>query len=279
MNPPIAAGPEDEWDDELFQEALKLLRVPGNQDAAPLTRSVIQMFKNDLEQAEAAPRISDLRKKLEKIYQCSRDLERLLNDVDPYFQQALFAYTSLDDHPKSPDGQLEGPDGQLGGFSKFHPHLFRDSQQFMTALSGMAKSADLVVKKMPIDSGRRGTLFDILQQSPKRLLVVRCWELFWQFRPGDARGTLRGDFHTFCDYLFELTTGEDPNKEGAGVGLFSYVKEVAKVCNELVDRNPALDRLGHMADTTLGLISETSLAAALFGSPRQIMDDLDKRPR
>ncbi len=109
------------------------------------------------------------------------------------------------------------------------------------------------------------------------MLGVRCWELFWQFRPGDARGTPGHDFHTFCGLLYHLSTGEEP--EEAGVGLIRYVKEAAKVCNELIDRNPGLDRLGRMADTTLGLISETGLAAALFGSPRQIMDDLDKRPK
>ncbi len=158
MNPPIAAGPEDEWGDELFQEALKLLRASDNQDAAPLIRSVIQMFKDDIEQERAAPRIGDLKKKLEKISQHSRGLARLLDDVDPYFQKAIFAYTSLDDHPRSPDGRLEGPEGQLGGFSKFHPHLFRDFPQFKASLAGMVTGGPIgpVAESLISSVGRVG---------------------------------------------------------------------------------------------------------------------------
>lgn len=274
MKSPIAAPPEDEWEEELFQEALGLLRVPNDQDAGPLIRSVIQMFKDDIEQERAAPRISDLKKKLEKISRHSRGLARLLDDVDPYFHQTILAYTSTDDWPWS-QGQ-EGQDQR--GLSEFLDPLTWKSTQFKTMLSGITKGADLVVEKMPKDTGTRWNLFDILQQSPKRLLVVRCWELFWQFRPGDARGTLKHDFHIFCDYLFELATGEDPNKKGAGAGLFSHVKEVTKLCNRLVDQKPALDNLRRIGDTTLGLISETGLAAALLGSPRQIMDDWTQKP-
>lgn len=259
MNPPIAAELGDEWGDELLQSALELLRAPNDQDAEPLIRSVIQMFKDDIEQAIAAPRISDLKKKLRKIYQYSSGLERLLNDVDPYFQQSIFAYTFMDDWP--------------AGMGEFTRPLVRDLPQLITALSGVAKSAAVLQERMPKDTGGEGTLFDILQQPPKRLFTGRCWEMFWQFRPGEARATIDGDFHIFCSLLYNLATGKNPNEEGSGAGLSRYVKEVVKACNELLERKPAIDRMRRAmanGETTLGLITDTGLLAALFGSPQQL---------
>lgn len=274
MKPPIAANPEDEWGDELFQEALRLLRVPNGQDAAPLIRSVIQMFKDDIEQERAAPQISDLKKKLRKISQHSRGLARLLDDVDPYFLRAINSYTSTDDWPWGQD--REG--FHQHGLNEFLHPLVSKSTQLKTMLSGIRKGADLVVEKMPTNIGR-GNLFDILHQSPKQLLTIRCWELFWQFRPGDARGTPDHDFHNFCGILYHLSTGEGP--EEVGIGLLRYVKKAAKVCNEFIDRNPEIDHLRQIladGDSTLGLISETGLAAALLGSPQHFMNRSTKKP-
>ena len=273
--PRLVAAPEDGWGHELFQEALKLLRAPDNQDAAPLIRSVIQMFKDDIEQERAAPRISDLKKKLRKISQHSRGLARLLDEVDPYFLRAMNAYTFTDDWPW---GRDRGGFDQHGRNEFLHP-LVSKSTQLKTMLSGIRKGADLVVEKMPTDIGSRGNLFDILHQSPKQLLTIRCWELFWQFRPGDARGTPEHDFHNFCGILYHLSTGEGPEEEG--VGLLRYVKKAAKVCNEFIDRNPKIDNLRRIladGDSTLGLISDTGLAAALLGSPQHLMNRSAKKP-
>jgi len=281
MKPPkqlrLVASPEDEWEYELFQEALGLLKVPNDQYAGPLIRSVIQMFKDDLEQARTAPRISDLRKKLKKISQHSRGLARLLDDVDPYFLGTIYAYTSTDDWPWGRD--LKGRDRR--GFNDFLDPLVSEPTQFKTMLSDITKGADLVLKKMPKDTGGEGNLFDILYQSPKRILAVHCWELFWQFRPEDARGKPKSDLHTFSDYLFVLATGEPPNETSTETGMFSHVKKASKICNEIIDRNPALDRLRRslaVGESTLGLISKTGLAASLFGSPQQLMNSLLKKP-
>lgn len=259
MNPPIAAGPGDEWGDELLQSALELLRAPNDQNAEPLIRSVIQMFKDDIEQAITAPRKAGLKKKLKKISKHSSELARLLDEVDPFFVQTIFAYTPADDWPH--------------GLNEFHRPLISEFTQLKTMLSGITKGADLVQKKMPIDDGSGGNLFDILQQPPKRLFTGRCWEMFWQFRPGEARGTIDGDFHIFCSLLYNLATGKNPNEEGSGAGLSRYVKEVVKACNELLERKPAIDRMRRTmtdGETTLGLITDTGLLAALFGSPQQL---------
>ena len=259
MKPPIAADPEDEWGDELLQSALKLLRAPGNQDAAATIRDVTQAFRDDLEQSIAAPRIAHLKKKLTEISQHSSGLARLLDELDPLFVQTIFAYTSADDWPH--------------GLSEFRHPLVDEFTQLKTMLSGITKGADLVQKKMPIDDGSGGTLFDILQQPPKRLFTGRCWEMFWQFRPGEARGTINGDFHIFCGLLYNLATGKNPDEEGSGAGLSRYVKEVVKACNELLERKPALDRLRRAlanGESTLGLITGTGLLASLFGSPQQL---------
>ena len=259
MKPPIAADPENEWGDELLQSALKLLRAPGNQDAAATIRYVAQAFTDDLKQSIAAPRIAHLKKKLTEISQHSSGLARELDEVDPFFVETIFAYTSADDWPH--------------GLSEFRRPLIDESTRLKAMLSGITKGADLVIKKMPKDKGSPGTLFDILQQPPKRLFTGRCWEMFWQFRPGEARGTIDGDFYIYCGLLYNLATGEDPDEEGSGAGLIRYVREVAKACNELLERKPAIDHLRRaLADgqSAVGLITGTGLFASLFGSPQQL---------
>lgn len=249
--------------DVLMPEALELLRLNGNDIPAEQREHgerdigfVAMQFVKNLELDKASPRLKHLREQLGQISTGSGKLAELLNDAWPHIRRAAVGYGNLGDWYDD-----------YG--TTFLDRFDKDPAKLMELLPRVTDVVDRLIETIPADTGGEQNLFRIFNGSPKRVLAVQCFEVFWEFRdPREATGTEGGDYHKLIAKTYSLATGRDPDSDRAG--LHEYAKQVAKYCNDLLRRKPALERLRLAlapGQSPLGMISYTALSSRLHGTP------------
>ena len=146
----------------------------------------------------------------------------------------------------------------------------------MALLPEIADLADRLSERLPADTGGERPLFALFHGSPKQVLAVQCWELFWYFRPGEATGGEGSKYYKFTAWVYELATDEEAD-EKKGVGLRRYTDKAVKECDDLVSRVPGLRDHCHLLaaeGSPVGFISNSSLAAHLLGVPNRLIQEL-----
>jgi hypothetical protein len=265
MRKPFDRCSEERYD-ELWKEALGLLSVPDGEKDQEQARigveDVIRRFQLRLESWKASPKFTDLRDQLDQISTSARELGRLLDTSWPYAQAAAAGYCSVDDWLNQDrfvffEQVIEGP------------------EQVCTVLPKIAEAADQIRSRLPAQKGGGRSLEERFHGLPKAVLAVHCWELFHHYRPGEAKTTDGGDYHTLTSIIYEMASGE--GSDSPGVGLEHYVKNAAIVCRDLIEQNPALERLRHAlppGESPVGFLSESTAIADWYGIPRRVEKEI-----
>ena len=91
----------------------------------------------------------------------------------------------------------------------------RDSR-LLSMLDLIVKASERALAELPTDPG--GTKKQsILGGTANEELVPSCHKLFQLYRPGEATTSDDGDFHAFCSYVYELSTGEEDEDLGGRI--------------------------------------------------------------
>ena len=259
----------DERGAVLLCEALDLLDIQEGKEDRDQVRvwieDVARRFRSRLRSQEDSPNFADLKEQFEQLSATARKLARLLEQTWPHVHAAAAGYCSIDDwfNPEKP--------------SNYEQQLILNPDYARTILPEIADVTDRILERLPEQKGGERNVEARFHGLPKELLAIQCWELFNYFRPGKAKATEGGDYHKFTSAVYELSTGEDPDR--LGVGLERYVKSAAVVCRDLVKRKPVIERLTRIlpdGDSPVGLLSESGILASHFDIPQRMWRELQQ---
>lgn len=180
--------------------------------------------------AEGAPRVGQVTKNLEEVSRCSRQLAAVLSTLDDYSRdwlmgsqrpsrgqidmQLLQIQAKTQELP--PPSTLSMGDGalvdQLGALSKY-----------AELMAGQFEAWRLLNAPFPInDVGGNTNTVTQWHGTPTEKLVIGAYHIYDDFKPGAARKTEHGSFHSFVVGIHSFATGSE-NGQSA---LFEYIKQI-----------------------------------------------------
>lgn len=216
-----------------LENAVKLLEGktlgPKARFAARLILFSAKRLARDIGNHKDAPRVSGFAEALEDINRLSRSLTHKLESITPYLYPFLVSRNLTGRDPKH-DDIFDRP-------SQIEFELFDNPRELISRLQLLSISVRAyrkLLREKGYDADLGGptrNLFSILYGNPKRKFVTDCWGIFVSSRPEEASGTENGDFHCFCNFVYEVATGVPGDSKG--VGMPDLVKTVCGELNKL----------------------------------------------
>ena len=197
-------------------------------------------FLQATEEEKEAPTRPTFAQKLWETIKTARKLNKLLNSIGEYIYPVGLLYNLLDIESDDRIG-MGGSDIERRALAHNPTEIQRRLPLLIVALTLMEEN--LRERRLDKEIGR-GNLYKFLNGPPKwNPLALKCYDLFEDYRPGEAKSTTGGDFYLFYTAIYRVALDADP--EGKGVGASHYVEEVCRVYRELAAIQAPLKLIRH----------------------------------
>ncbi|MGY3032722.1 hypothetical protein ACVIIV_001892 [Bradyrhizobium sp. USDA 4354] len=189
------------------------------------------VYNKDVIRSKDAPRAADVLREIEDIRAAVEVLRNAISSVNDFTRLAFSdvgGFASLHER-EAPDrsGPCKGLEFYDGS---------REWKQSLTLLERATYAASdrfLEVRGLPrgsIDKGGNTNLFKEYRTSAEYQLVVQGWSLFQRFRPNEAKGGEKSDFHNFLRDVYAYATRRDAEKYS---GVTSWLHALARPLRKL----------------------------------------------
>ena len=203
----------------VLDDALDLLHITDNIErgkAAIAVTALVENFGASQIENREAPTIADTKREAEAVIRQIEQASKARSRIAAKLADRFGATYSFGDKAET---QRRGED--------------RQKQDALHEKAAEAASGDEALKGMlhkrlegwQIAGGRTNT-YSMKHGTPKDQLAARCYILFSDHRPGEAKSTVAGDFHKFVGLVYELATGREFEKTDEK--LLRYVRRVVR---------------------------------------------------
>ena len=201
-HPPVDRPPLDE---NLFADAIEYLGEKALTDKLMVEREIdiIVALHRELRGLDKRPiRPSDISDNLNFVKESAEELRSLIAALD-YFSLRELHEQGAFQHPclLSPIAEEQSNEDEYESIRE------GQNSRLLSILDVIAEASKRALEKPHKDPG--GSIKQpMLGGSANEELVARCYKLFNNFRPGEAKSTQGGDFRTFVSLCHQLSTGE-----------------------------------------------------------------------